>query len=173
MSVPRSERSSNKMFGVLLMARKLASYTITITKNQTTFPPEYQYGITNDIITCAKNIFLYCWTANNIRVNNDPKQWERRKALEEKAALECNNLLALMQIAQEVFHLKTKRIRYWGKKTIETRGRIRSWTESDMKRYGYLEEEVERHNSEDNFDEEYIDSLKLIGLEEDLENSNK
>lgn len=137
MSVPEGERSHSKL-DVIIKARGLASYTITITKNQGVFPPEYQNGITNDIITCAKNIYLDCWTANNIKVGDDPENWKRRKALQQQSALECNNLLALMQLAQEVFHLKTKRIKYWGEKTIVVRSRIRSWYESDCKRYDHL-----------------------------------
>ena len=46
----------------------------------------------------------------------------------------CNELLALIQIAQEVFHLRTNRMKYWGNLIIETRGLIKSWHEKDRKR---------------------------------------
>ena len=58
-----------------------------------------------------------------------------RRHLQERAARNCNNLLALMQLAQKLFHLKLKRIKYWGEKTIAARNLIRAWKESDYKRY--------------------------------------
>lgn len=136
MSVPEGERSQSKLT-VIILARSLATYTIQITKNQNVFLPEYNNGITNDIISCAKSIYMDCWTANNIYVKTK-EDWEERDRLQKQSALNCNNLLALMQLAQEVFHLKKKRIKYWGEKTITVRNKIRSWNESDSKRYGNL-----------------------------------
>lgn len=133
MSVPEGQRSHSKL-EVIVMARSLAAYTIKITKNQNVFQPEYNNGITNDIIHTAKEIYLRCWTANNIYVT-EKEDWHERCSLQESAARECNNLLALMQLAQEVFHLKTKRIKYWGEKTIAVRNKIRAWNDSDRKRY--------------------------------------
>lgn len=133
MSVPEGQRSHSKL-EVIIFARDLASYTIKITKNQKVFPPEYNNGITNTIIATATSIYMDCWTANNIYVNA-PGDWAERDALQKRAALNCNNLLALMQLAQEIFHLKTKRIEFWGSKTINVRNRIRAWNESDCKRY--------------------------------------
>lgn len=136
MSVPQGQRSQSKL-EVIVMARHLAAYTIKITKNQNVFLPEYNNGITNKIIFTATSIFIGCWTANNIYVTKKT-DWIERCELQQQAARDCNNLLALIQLAQEVFHLKTKRIRYWSEKTIAVRNKIRSWNESDSKRYGNL-----------------------------------
>ena len=136
MSVPQGQRSHSKL-ETIVMARHLAAYTIKITKNQNVFQPEYNNGITNDIISSAKDIYIRLWTANNIYVTRK-KDWDERCSLQESAARECNNLLALIQLAQEVFHLKAKRIKYWSEKTIEVRNKIRSWNDSDRKRYGLL-----------------------------------
>ena len=136
MSVPASQRSHSKL-EVILMARHLAAYTIKITKNQNVFLPDYNNGITNDIISIAKSIYVDCWTANNIYVTYR-EDWLERKKLQENAARNCNNLLALIQLAQEVFHLKTKRIKYWGQKTIDVRNKIRAWSSSDSKRYSLV-----------------------------------
>ena len=133
MSVPASLRSESKL-EVIIQARSLASYTINITKNQKTFPPEYNNGITNNIIETATNIYMNCWTANNIYVDSI-EDMQERLWLQEKACNDCNNLLALIQLAQPIFHLKTKRIKFWGSKTIEVRNKIRKWNESDKKRY--------------------------------------
>lgn len=78
MSVNESERGKGK-FDVLIKANDLAVYTIRITKNPKIFLPEYQTALTNDIIHTAKEIFTKAWTANNIRVGDEPRNWLERK----------------------------------------------------------------------------------------------
>jgi len=136
-SVPESERGKGK-FDVLIKANDLATYTIRITRNPKVFLPEYQTALTDDIIRAAKNVFIYAWTANNIRVDGERENWEQRKGLQEAAARECNTLLALVQMAKPVYHLKSKRVKYWGQKIINTRNAIREWKAGDNKRYGNL-----------------------------------
>lgn len=131
MSVPELQRGEGK-FEVLIKARNLTSYTLQICTNENVFRPQYQNALTNDIIREAKDIFMKCFTANNIMLNAEGI--EGRKKLQLEAIDHCNNLLALMQIAQEVFHLSSKRVKYWGNFTIETRNMIRKWIESDRKR---------------------------------------
>lgn len=133
MSVPVGKRSQSK-FEVIIKARDLAKYTLDITKNSNIFLPEYQTSLTNDIISTAKNIFIKCWTANNIRVTT-PEHALQRKRLQEDAALDCNSLLALIDLAKCVYHLKSKRIKFWAEKTIIARTFIREWSASDAKRY--------------------------------------
>ena len=137
MSVPETKRGEGKL-EVLVKARELATYTVKITGNTNVFKADY-YVLTNKIVGYALDIYTKCWTANNIRVDKDPEKAKRRLSLQESAAMDCNNLLSLMQIAWGVFHLKAKRIEYWGNLILETRKLIRSWCESDYKRYGHLE----------------------------------
>lgn len=133
MSVPESQRGKGK-FDVIINALYLAQYTITITKNKNIFLPEYQSALTDDLIRSAKDIYINAWKANNIRVTSQ-EDWKERKHLQELSILECNSLLATMQLAKKVFHLKSKRIKYWGELTIKARDGIRAWKESDTKRY--------------------------------------
>lgn len=133
MSVPESQRGKGK-FDVIINALYLAQYTITITKNKNIFLPEYQSALTDDLIRSAKDIYINAWKANNIRVTSQ-EDWEERKHLQELSVLECNSLLATIQLAKKVFHLKSKRIKYWGELTIKARDGIRAWKESDTKRY--------------------------------------
>ncbi len=133
MSVPESQRGKGK-FDVIINALYLAQYTITITKNKNIFLPEYQSALTDDLIRSAKDIYINAWKANNIRVTSQ-EDWKERKHLQELSILECNSLLATIQLAKKVFHLKSKRIKYWGELTIKARDGIRAWKESDTKRY--------------------------------------
>lgn len=138
MSVPEGERSHGDKLEVLVKARELATYTLHICTNENTFPPQYQGAITGRIEDAAISIFMDCWTANNVLVREDPEKWLYRKRLQERAANNCNNLLALIQIAQSVFHLKFKRVKYWGSMVLDVRNLIRGWKTSDCKRYDHL-----------------------------------
>jgi hypothetical protein len=132
------QRGEGKL-NVLVKADDLAVYTIRITRNAKIFLPEYQTALTNDIIKSAKDIFIWCWTANNIRVGDSPENWKNRKKLQQQAARECNNLLAMIRIAKPLYHLASKRVKYWSEKILEVRRCIRAWSESDQERYKNLE----------------------------------
>ena len=133
MSVPVNERSHGKL-EACVKAHALCCYTLRITANKKIFTVEFQDVLTNKMNVIALNIHILCWTANNILVNS-AEDMNRRLELQEQATMECNNLLSLMEIAKSIFHLATKRVQYWGGLTIETRNLIRSWRESDRKRY--------------------------------------
>ncbi len=133
MSVPESKRSQGKL-EVITKTLDLATYTLTITSNKKIFKPEYDHSITDKLNETATNIFVDCWTANNVRVIT-PEHLKVRTELQQRAARNCNVLLALIQLAKKLFHLDTKRVRYWGNKILDCRNLIRAWREADIKRY--------------------------------------
>lgn len=133
MSVPEGKRGTGK-FEVLVKALELAQYTIKITKNPKTFTPEYQSALTDDIIRTAKDIYIKCWSANNIRVS-DADHAKKRIELQESAVIDTYTLTALIQIAKRIFHLSSKRVKFWTQQTVEVREYIRKWKSSDRKRY--------------------------------------
>ena len=142
MSVNVGERNvpdtpQNRQLNACEKARELALHTIKICNNKNIFLPEYQSALTDDIIRTAKDIYISVWSANNI-LTKTSEQWKYRSQLQKKAALQCNNLLALISIARALFHLKGKKVSYWSGVTIETRNIIRKWHESDQKRYGNI-----------------------------------
>ena len=135
MSVRVKDRKENKM-EVFLKALDLLEYTLDIAKNEKVFKTEYKEPVTNDIIETAKNIYIDAWDANNVMVRaGDVDAWKIRRQLHLKAARECNRLLALIDIAEPIFHLRGKRVEYWIGKVLDTRELIRKWNESDSKRY--------------------------------------
>ena len=133
MSVPVNRRGHGKL-EANVKALDLCTYTIQITKNKNVFTEEYQEAITDRIIATAIEIHMLCWTANNILVNS-PEDLANRLSLQEQAAIQCNNLLSLIQIAKPLFHLSSKRVVYWGGKAVDTRNLIRAWHDSDRNRY--------------------------------------
>lgn len=133
MSVPVNQRTHGKL-EVCVKAHDLCCYTLQITANKKNFTQEFQESLTNRIVEAAIDIHTLCWSANNILVNSVDDLRERTM-YQEKAAIKCNILLSLIDVAKRIFHLSTKRVTYWAGKTIETRNLIRALRESDLKRY--------------------------------------
>lgn len=141
MSVPESKRTTGKL-ETLVKAKSLAAYTLQICSNEKNFPPQYRPIITDEITTLAKKIFLEAWTANNINVKVDAQgaalRWAKRKDLQTQAIGDSEKLLVLIQIAQETFHLSSKRVKYWGERVLEVLRLLRGWKKADCSRYDHL-----------------------------------
>ena len=71
---------------------------------------------------------------NNILVKSNEDYAERRR-YQEKAALTCNTLLADIEIAASLFHLRGKRVKFWTGQVVEIRNRTRAWIKYDADRY--------------------------------------
>lgn len=140
MSVPEPKRTENKL-EVCIKALDLCTYTLQITKNKNVFVAEYQDALTDKIIQTAIDIHTCVWSANNVLVNS-PKSYENRRNLQETAAIKCNVLLSLIDIAKPLFHLSYKRVTYWSGKAIKTRNLIRNWKKSDAERYKQYKRDV-------------------------------
>lgn len=133
MSVPEGLRKCGKL-KVLIEALDLADYTLEITRNERIFKPEYKEILTDRIIDLTVRIYMNLYRANRIRVTCE-KDAVRRVSLQRQAFEDCEDLLPLIQIAQKTFHLKLKRIRYWGSKVCSVKSRIESWSNADVERY--------------------------------------
>ena len=133
MSVPENQRSHGKL-EACVKAHALCCYTLQITANKKIFTEPYQDALTDRIVATAIQIHTLCWSANNILVNSADDLKERTH-YQQQAAVQCNILLSLIEIARKVFHLATKRVVHWTGLTVETRNLIRGWRESDIKRY--------------------------------------
>lgn len=133
MSVPENARTKGKL-EACVKAHDLACYTLQITTNKKNFPEQFQAALTDKIVSVALDIHTLAWSANNVLVNS-PEDLAERLGFQERAAVACNILLSMIEVAHRVFHLPTKRVVYWSGKAIETRNLIRAWRESDRKRY--------------------------------------
>lgn len=128
MSVYLSDRGENK-FEVLIKARELAVYTIQITNNKNVFS-DYDM-VVNDLQKLGKDIFIGLWYANNCDLRTEQ---ELRLQYQRQAIRDCYALLATIQLAQPLYHLKLKRVEYWSRMIIDVRNLIRKWRDSDKKR---------------------------------------
>lgn len=138
MAVPSCERKEGR-FSLAIEAERLARYTIQITANEKVFVPEYRRAITDDIVTSAKNIYLSIMEANDVKVRMDtPHQmadWLLRRRHQQEALRNAKRLLRLMDLAHRLFHLSSKRVKYWGEMVCGVKNRIQGWMESDKERY--------------------------------------
>ena len=121
---------------VHVKAQYMASYTAKILSNHKVFNPEIDPEIINRIKNCAYDIFAKSWSANKIRADTNAINRINRYALQEEAIMLCDEMLAYIGIAKQVFHLRSKRMKYWSGLIIDVRNLLQSWKESDVKRYG-------------------------------------
>ncbi len=139
MSVPVGERSEGR-FSLLIKAEYLTRYTILITSNEKVFAPAYQRALTDDIIDTAKNIYLDLREANDISVRAGTEfhrfDYHERNRLQREAFRKTKRLLYLIDLAHRIFHLSSKRVKYWAELVIEVKDRVHGWIESDDQRYG-------------------------------------
>lgn len=138
MAVPECEREEGR-FTLPMRAEYLVRYTLEITANEKVFLPEYRKAVTDDIIDSAKSIYLLIREANDtsIRVGTifHKSDLIERNKIQRKALRTAQRLLYLIDLAHRVFHLSSKRVKYWGGLTLEIRNRIQGWIASDIERY--------------------------------------
>ena len=137
MSVPEPMRHKGRL-EVHVKCQYLASYTIKILANPKSFPPEVDEELIHRIKACAIDIYAKSWSAN--KLNARPSEVDRamRYSLQREAWSLCNELMAYIGIAKQVFHLKSKRMKYWSGLITEAQRLIQGWIESDAMRYGRL-----------------------------------
>ena len=117
----------------MIKARELAVYTIKITHNKNVFS-DYD-SVVNDLQKLGKDIFIDLWYANNCDLRTES---ELRLQYQKKAIRDCYALLATIQLAQSLYHLKLKRVEYWSRMILNVRDLTRKWRDSDKKRIASL-----------------------------------
>ena len=132
MSVPVPNRSEGEL-EVNTKARALTVYTLKILENEKWFPKEQKAFITM-LQECVVDIQALCWEANNIKVNGNGERYKRRTDMQDRAAEKCNRMMMLIETAKPLFHLHSKRVRFWLGKTKELRNYIRGWHDKDVER---------------------------------------
>lgn len=128
--VPSSKRGTNK-FEILIKAQKLCVYTLKICTNEKVFIHRYN-ALTNELMKISQDIFINLTNANRTNLFDE---YELRKSKITKAIELCDDFLSLIQIAKPVFHLSSKRIKYWANQIVEVQRLSRELKKSDKGRY--------------------------------------
>lgn len=132
MSVPVPQRGHGEL-EVNSKARALTVYTLKILENEKWFPKE-QSAFIAKLQDCTIEIQTLCWDANNIKVDGNPDRYHRRIDHQDQAAEMCNRMMMLIETAKPLFHLESKRVRYWIGMTKDLRSMIRAWRDKDAVR---------------------------------------
>ena len=135
MSVPEGKRHKGRL-EVHVKAQTLASYTAKILANEKIFDPKIDGEIVRRIKDCAFDIYAKAWAANRIRADTNGVNREMRYRAQEEAILRCDEMLAYIGIAKQVFHLRSRRMKYWSGQIVEVQKLLQAWKESDISRYG-------------------------------------
>lgn len=131
MSVVASKRGYSK-FEPLVKAQIVTKHILIITKNEKIFDISYK-ALTDSIIQSAEKIFIYAYTANNIYAKSIAS-FEQRIQFETMAILECRSLLALMDLAYQIFHLRSNKVEYVTKIVNEAETSLRNWRKFDREK---------------------------------------
>ena len=135
MSGPEPIRHKGRL-EVPVKAQFLAYDTSKIVGNKNVFDPEMDERLIDRMKTCSEDIYIRAWQANKIRAETNRIDRITRYNLQGEAILLCDELHACIGIAKPVFHLRTRKVKYWSGLITEVRKLLQSWKESDVKRYG-------------------------------------
>ncbi len=125
----------NKQLQACTKAKELALHTLAICKNKNVFTEDYKNILTDDIVATAKDIFIYAFYANDIRVADSKTRWAERNRYQEIAIAKCKKLKPLISLAKSAFHLRGKKVDYWIRMLFETKTLLENWHMKDVKRY--------------------------------------
>lgn len=139
MSVPVNQRTHGKL-EAYTKSYELVTYTMKITSNKKVFTVEYQEQLTDYIIAAALDIYMLVGYANGLTVKSkdDEENYINRLKAQDDAIRRCGDLMRLIFLAKPIFHLSSKRVKYWHGMTKDTKNLIKAWHDSDTKRFSCL-----------------------------------
>ena len=142
MSVPVNQRSHGKL-EAYSKSYDLVKYTLQITKNKKIFTEEYQECLTDHIISAALDVYMLIGFANGkqVRSDKDRQNYNERIESQRRAIDRCSDLIRLIFLAKPIFHLSSKRVKYWTELTRTTRSLTKAWSDSDVKRFAPMFED--------------------------------
>ena len=93
--------------------------------------------LTDRIIALAADIYMNAFSANKIRVSeqNQKEDWKERESRQKTAIRKCDDLVAQINVARRVLHLRKGKVEYWIRKITYTKSQLTKWHESDLRRY--------------------------------------
>lgn len=133
MSVIKTKRQEGKL-SVLVKAREMCVYTVTICKNEKNFPKRNRWILTQPIVSEALEIMSCIRRANAVNVETKEDYIYRRQQQIE-AYSRCEAMLTLIEIAYKVLSIDSERIEYWTGLVVETESLLQRWKRSDKERY--------------------------------------
>lgn len=133
MSVIKAKRKEGKLT-VLIKARELCVYTVTICKNEKNFPKRDRWIMTQPIVNEAISIFACARRANAVKVETS-EDYRYRRSQQIQAYSACEALLSLIAIAYDTLNIEDSRVEHWTGLVITVEDYLQRWTREDKKRW--------------------------------------
>lgn len=133
MSVPLYKRGKSK-FELANRADEIAAFTLEMCSKEKVFPKRYRWCITARLVDAMFEMCENIKMANSITVK-DASDFALRKTYQTKALAVTNSIFNIMDIAYRRFPIEDHTISYWTTKMQDVQNLIRSWRDSDIKRY--------------------------------------
>lgn len=128
-SVPKAKRGEGKL-EVLTKALDLADYTITVCKNEKSFPKRDRWIITNRIVEAVISIVECVRKANTIRMERE-EDFLRRRQYQQEAMEHAEWALTVIDIAYRNLGLESSRVEHWTGLILEVERLLSAWRKSD------------------------------------------
>ena len=125
----------NRSLNAITATMNLALHTIKICKNKKIFTIQYQEALTDDIIKCAKDIYVSAWNAEQLPVDDNIELLDDRLSLQQTSFLKIREMLALINLARRLFHLRGRKAEYWINLTMDSQNAIYLWHEATVEHY--------------------------------------
>ena len=136
MAVVKSKRKEGELT-VVTKARELAVYTARICNNEKNFPKRHRWLLNNHIVGSALQIHRNIRKANSVFVKTEP-DLDTRRQFQNIALAEIDGLLGDIDIAYELFHIDSSRIKHWVGLIYDVQNLLRNWRKKDIERYKNL-----------------------------------
>lgn len=140
MSVPKGERRESEL-KVLDLALNLAKHTATKAKNEKIFPKAQRWIVANRLVESAFSAYENIRAANEVFVKDNPvyaDAYRIRQGYQIKALASLTKLMGDLDIAYRLYSLSGKELDYWSGLCADTRKALKSWIESDRRRFLHL-----------------------------------
>lgn len=119
---------------VILKARELTVYTMTVCSNEKRFPKRYRWCMTAKIVNEAQDLLRKLTFANSLRADC-AEDWQRRRSMQQEAMAHSFCLLTEVNLAFEFFGLPENEIRHWTGLIAEVQRLLKTWQKSDAARF--------------------------------------
>lgn len=129
MSVIKSKRTENPL-QVLGMALELVIYTLTVRRNEKSFPKRDRWLITCEIVRTALQVYVKIRHANRVKVDG-MEDYTRRMTLQSEAIEGINTLMGLIDIAGALYNLPGSKVEHWVGLCDALDGKARAWHRSN------------------------------------------
>ncbi len=124
------DKSNDKEMQVIIKAKELSAYTLSITSNSKNFPKKYRFTLVDKMLTKSFNIYESLLEANRTRIENKIIRGD----LQTKAITYCEELQFYIELSLGQNIITPKRAEYWSSLVTDIKRMTIAWRKRDKDR---------------------------------------